>query len=84
MARNQQFDVAGFIARYASQIAQVSKQLATDFDTPAQSHINQFFARIGERRFVGKDDRWEQVTAHQNGWEYNPPPKHLMQRWASY
>ncbi len=78
------FDVAAFAARYKAQIDAISTSLACNFDVPAQATINRGFAEMGESRFVGKDDRWEQVTAHLNGWGYTPPAKHLMRRWACY
>jgi hypothetical protein len=34
-------------------------------------------------RFVGKDDRWEQITCHENGWEYKQIPPKIMNRWAA-
>jgi len=78
------FNVAAFIAKHATAIQALSTALAENFDTPAQRLINAAFERMGEHRFVGGDDRWEQVVAHQNGWEYVKPAKHLIQRWASY
>jgi hypothetical protein len=30
------------------------------------------------------DDIWEQVTCRQHGWEYQKPPRRLVDRWARY
>lgn len=78
------FDVAAFALKYNHQFDQLGTSLACNFDTPAQRLINCAFSAIGEQRFVGKDDRWEQVTAHLSGSEYIQPPKRLMERWARY
>ena len=77
------FDVVKFIQKHAVEIAEISRGLQ-DFEIPAQRTINRGFERMSVERFVGKDDRWEQVTAHQCGWDYVPPPARLIRRWRTY
>jgi hypothetical protein len=84
MKTKRDFDVKAFVSAHADEIAAIRTALATDFDTPAQHHINAGFSRMGVTRFVGNDDRWEQISCHLNGWEYERPPAHLQSRWASY
>ena len=78
------FDVAKFVAKHKAAIDELESSLATNFDVPAQRLINCAFAHMGEQRFVGKHDRWEQITAWQSGEQYIPVPRHLMDRWARY
>lgn len=75
------FDVQEFAVKHAAKIAATGQTLAINYDIPAQRIINALFESIGEPRFVGKDDRWEQIIACQNGWEYRPPPKSSIDRW---
>ena len=63
------FDVEKFFKLHWIAFDKLSKELATNYNVPAQSLINRTFANIGESRFVGADDRWEQVTAFQGGFE---------------
>jgi hypothetical protein len=77
------FNVAAFITKHAAEIAEIKAGLL-NFDIPAQRTINAGFARMNVARFVGKDDRWEQITCHQNGWEYKQIPPEIMNRWARY
>jgi hypothetical protein len=78
------FSVEEFDARYRLHLDRIGNEMAVNFDAPAQRIINAGFARMGVPRFVGKDDRWEQVTCFRNGWDYQRPSAELMQRWASY
>lgn len=72
------------LATHAEGVKATSIQLATS-EYPAQRIINCFFARIGEDRFLsGKHDVWEAIGCIQNEWEYEPPPRHLIDRWAAY
>jgi hypothetical protein len=58
------FNVDQFIARYSKEIAATGRTLAANMDIPAQRIINSMFEHIGEPCFVGKDDRWDMITAH--------------------
>jgi len=79
------FDIASFASKHSTNIAKVKYQLGTDFDTPAQRIINQFFSDIGEDRvFAGAHDKWEMLIAHESGNEYTPVPKHILRRWLTY
>ncbi len=74
-----------FIGRHKAELDAIGKQLAMNFDAPAQRIINAGFARMGADRFDRDgNDLWEMVTCHQNGWEYEKPPARLTQRWAGY
>ena len=77
------FIPSAFIAKHAAEITAIEQGLL-NCEIPAQRTINAGFSLMGEPRFVGKDDRWEQLTAHKNGWQYEPPPARLMRRWACY
>lgn len=75
------FDSAAFVAKHEAEVSRLRKDLVESFSASTQTIINMAFSQMGERRFVGTDDRWEQITAHLNGWDYNPPPAHLIARW---
>lgn len=75
------FDSAAFVAKHEAEVRRLREQLSCCVHIHAQRVINLAFDRMGESRFVGPDDRWEQITAHLNGWDYNPPPAHLIARW---
>lgn len=77
------FNSSTFIAKHAAEITVIEHGLLNS-EIPAQRTINVGFSLMGEPRFVGKDDRWEQITAHKCGYDYEPPPAMLMHRWASY
>jgi hypothetical protein len=77
------FDPSAFLTKHAAEIAAIEQGLL-NCEIPAQRTINVGFSLMGEPRFVGKDDRWEQITAHKDGSDYEPPPAQLMHRWASY
>lgn len=72
------------IEEHASEIQHISQQLAMNFEVPVQRTINAGFARMGISRFDRSGDVWEQIVCRQNGWEYEVPPQHLMNRWATY
>ena len=68
---------------YTSEIARIKCDMQ-DFERPAQRCINAGFARMGVSRFTRSgDDLWEMIVAIENGWEYQRPPRHLVDRWAS-
>ena len=70
---------------HKAELEQISRELAMNFDAPAQRIINAGFNRMGVARFTRSgDDLWELYTATVNGWEYERPAAHLVQRWASY
>lgn len=70
---------------HPEEIDALGKSLAMDFDTPAQRLINRAFASMGIDRFTTSgDDLWEAITAIRNGWDYDRPPRYLVDRWASY
>ena len=60
-------------------LAELGTQLATNFDVPAPRLINRALDRMGISRV-----EYEQIVAFQNGWEYEPIPQHLLDRWARY
>jgi hypothetical protein len=71
--------------KHADALGAISKNLACNFEVPAQRIINQGFAAMGIDRFTRSgDDLWEMYTALKNDWEYRRPPKALRDRWASY
>jgi hypothetical protein len=72
------------IQQHAEAIQHLRTGLACNFDMPAQCQINRAFASMGIARFDHSGDVWEQIVARQNGWEYTKPPRHLIDRWASY
>jgi hypothetical protein len=70
--------------QYAEQINWIKRQLAENFATGAQRIINAGFNRMGQTRFTrAGDDLWEMITALENGWEYQRPARHLVDRWAA-
>lgn len=77
------FDPAAFIAKHEAEVCRLREQLSGCVHIHTQRVINLAFDRMGERRFVGPDDRWEQIVAHLNGWEYTRPPQHLIARWRN-
>lgn len=73
------------IDAHSAEIEHIRRELAMNFDVPAQGSINAGFARMGIERFDRNgNDLWEMITCHQNGWEYSKPPAHLRDRWARY
>jgi hypothetical protein len=78
-------NVAEFIAKHSAEVEAIRTQLAINFDAPAQRIINAGFARMGAQRFDRSgNDLWEMISCHLNGWDYEKPPAHLVNRWASY
>ena len=70
---------------HAAEIEATGRELAINFDAPAQGIINAMFARIGVARFTrAGDDVWQQIECAKNGWEYARPPRRLIDRWAAY
>jgi hypothetical protein len=59
-------------------IAAASTRLAFDFETPAQRIILQACAEMGISRLD-----WEKIVCLKNGWEFAPPPPHLLARWQA-
>lgn len=73
------------LAVHAAEIEAIGRELAQNFDAPAQRIINAGFERMCVARFTpAGDDLWEMVTCHQNGWTYERPARRLIDRWASY
>lgn len=54
-------------------------ELATNFEVPAPRLINRALSQMGIDRVT-----YERIVAYLNGWEFEPIPQHLLQRWASY
>ena len=80
-----QANVAAIRAKYVEQIQHIKTKLATEFEIPAQSIINHGFACMGIERFDRQgNDLWEMITCAENGWEYERPAAHLVERWARY
>lgn len=72
------------MAQHADELRKIHDAMQ-DFDVPAQRSINAGFARMNVARFTrAGDDLWEMITALENGWEYQRPARHLIDRWASY
>lgn len=77
--------IAKLLAAHGAEIEAIGRDLAMNFDAPAQRIINAGFQRMGVARFTSAgDDLWEMVTCHQNGWAYERPARRLVDRWASY
>lgn len=78
-------NIAAFAEKHAADIREIQSQLAMNFDVPAQRIINTGFVRMGVSRFDSTgNDRWEMITCHLNGWEYEKPSAELVNRWARY
>lgn len=74
-----------YMVKYKNELEAIGRELAMNFDAPAQGIINSGFARMGVDRFTRSgDDLWEMYTCQKNGWEYTKPPARLRDRWASY
>ncbi len=70
---------------HGTELGEIRKALATNFDVPAQRSINAGFARMDVPRFTrAGDDLWEMIVALENGTEYQKPPRRLVDRWAAY
>ena len=68
---------------YPTEIARIKSDILNSEDW-VQRTINVGFARMGVARFTRSgDDLWEMIVAIENGWEYQRPPRHLVDRWAS-
>ena len=73
------------IAKHSDALEAIARDLAMNFEAPAQRLINAGFAQMGVSRFTQSgDDLWEMYASHKNGWEYIKPARHLVNRWAAY
>lgn len=57
----------------------LSIQLATNFDVPTPRLINRALNQMGIDRVT-----YERIVCFQNGWEFEPIPEHLLNRWGAY
>lgn len=74
-----------FIAEHQAEIEEIKNGLAFNFDAPAQRIINAGFERMDVARFDHEgNDRWEMITCHLNGWDYEKPSAELTDRWSRY
>jgi hypothetical protein len=71
--------INALIAKHADIIERCSRDLAMNFNTPAQRIINHACTQMGIARID-----WEKITAVQNGWEFEPPPAEMLRRWEQY
>lgn len=70
---------------HAAEVEQIGRELAINFDYPAQAIINAGFGRMGVERFTSAgDDLWLQIECVKNETQYNRPPRHLINRWKRY
>jgi hypothetical protein len=60
-------------------LAELGRELATNFDVPAPRLINRAIAQMGITRVT-----YERIIHFQNEWEFQPIPQHLLDRWARY
>ena len=72
------------IATHKVTLEELSRELATNYETPAQALINRAFAGMGLDRFKGGHDLFERITARRDGIPYEPVPRHLIDRWRRY
>lgn len=63
---------------YKNDLDDLSKQLAMNFEAPANRLINFALAKIGITRV-----EYEQIKCFQAGVAYEPIPERLLDRWAS-
>jgi hypothetical protein len=78
MTPNESARIQQLLELHAAPIAAASVRLAIDFETPAQRIILQVCDQIGISRLD-----WEKIICLKNGWEFTPPPSHLLARWRA-
>jgi hypothetical protein len=71
--------IKALIAKYADLIQATKTKLACDFDVPANRTINEACSQMG----ISRTD-WEKIVCVQNGSQFKPIPKHILQRWEAY
>jgi hypothetical protein len=67
------------IADHQETIEWCNRELATNFNVPAQRTINAACSRMGVTRLD-----WEKMDAIRNNTEYERPPHAMLDRWARY
>ena len=67
--------IKALIAKHAEVIQTTNRKLACDFDVPANRTINNACSLMG----ISRTD-WEKIVCVQNGREFKPIPKHILER----
>jgi hypothetical protein len=70
--------IRALIAQHAELIQATNRKLACDFGVPANRTINDACSHMG----ISRTD-WEKIVCVQNGREFKPIPKRILERWEA-